>query len=169
MAERTADYYSDLLDGAADRARPGLADLVEDPIDLDDANRVRFTGDWEVVRDGHGVSYRVSTTPGSSLHLRLPACRPLVFRFRGNPSSGIASCDRGGRREYCDLFRPEKGGVIRWQIALSTSTDAEEVTCTLGLEREANPRAEGRQMWLERVTTCRPNPREMSIASSPLP
>ena len=59
--------------------------------------------------------------------------------------------------------------MIRWQIALSTSTDAEEVTCTLGLEREANPRAEGRQMWLERVTTCRPNPGEKSIASAPLP
>ena len=167
MAERTAAFYRDVLDGAANRVRPGLADLVEDPIDLDDANRVRFSGDWEVVRDGHGVPYRVSTTPGSSLHVRLPAPRPLVFRFMGNPWSGIVSCDRGGTREYCDLYRPEKGGAIRWQI--STSTDAEEVTCTLGLEREANPRTEGRQMWVERVTTCRPNPGENSTASSPLP
>jgi len=167
MAERTAAFYRDVLDGAANRVRPGLADLVEDPIDLDDANRVRFSGDWEVVRDGHGVPYRVSTTPGSSLHVRLPAPRPLVFRFMGNPWSGIVSCDRGGTREYCDLYRPEKGGMIRWQI--STSTDAEELTCTLGLEREANPRTEGRQMWVERVTTCRPNPGENSTASSPLP
>src|SRR5207247_3709695 len=123
MAERTAAFYRDVLDGAANRVRPGLADLVEDPIDLD-ASCVSFAGDWEVVRDGHGVSYRVSTTPGSSVHLRLPACRPPVFRFMGNPWSGIVSCDRGGRREYCDLYRPEKGGVLRGQIALSPSPAA---------------------------------------------
>jgi len=161
MAEQTATLYRGVLDGAEDRFRPGLAHLVENPIDLDDANRVRFTGDWEVMRDGRGMSYHVGTTPGSSVKLRLATRQSLVFRFIGNPWSGVVSCDRGGRREYCDLFRPEKGGVIRWQIAPPTSTDAADVTCTLGLEPEANPRAEGREMWLERVATCRPDPREM--------
>jgi len=152
MAERTAAFYRDVLDGTADSVRTGLARLVEHAIDLSDERHAAFAGAWKIVRHGNGLAYHVGTSAGSSLRLTLPSRhRRLVFRFMRNPWSGVACLETGGRRDYCDLYAPENGGAVAWRVALPVAPDTDETTCTLALEVSTNPRADGCEMWLERV------------------